>query len=533
MTRSPNAADEPRVPGADVPLKKAGGGGPSPSGLKRQVAGGMFWVALGQIFGRGLGYVTTLILAKLVTPDQFGLVGMAGLALAALALFQDFGFEAALVYKRGSKRELDAASHTAFYTVILTSAAICAIAILGAPLVAAFFREPAVTPILRVLALTVVISSFGRVPYVLLSRDLKFRRRLFPDLAASVVASIVAIVMAFNGFGVWSLVWRELIKTILSTVLVFFVSPYRPAWQFSRPAARELFSYGKHIVSSQGLIFLITNIDNAVVGRYLGDSALGFYQFAYNTSNQPATQLTSVISQVMFPALSRMGDADPQAARALRVRYYLTIVRYVAWITTPIAVAMILFAPAFINGLYGDVWAPAIVPLQVLAVYGFIRSIAANMGSVFRAMGKPQWLSYIATWRLITMAVLLIPVALRWGINGVSWLSAIVAIVDFVISAWLVNKLIDAPWQAYARLLVPTWATALVAGFATLWLYPSLPFGRAAWNLLLAGAILVLGYFVLALLIDPQFRSVVRVLVAQGRRMVAARSARGTAAAGR
>lgn len=526
---SPRQDTEPTV-APSAPLEGAGGAAP---GLKRQVASGMFWVALGQIFGRGLGYITTLILAKLVTPQQFGLVGMAGLALAALALFQDVGFEAALVYKRGAKRDVDAASHTAFYTVILTSLVICAIAMLGAPLVADFFREPAVVPILRVLSLTVVISSFGRVPYVLLSRDLNFRRRLFPDITASIVASIIAIVMAFRGFGVWSLVWRELIKTTLATVLVFFVCPYRPRWQFSRPAARELFSYGKHIMSSQGLIFLITNVDNAVVGRYLGDSALGFYQFAYNTSNQPATQLTSIISQVMFPALSKMGDSDPEAARALRVRYYFTTIRYVIWIATPIAVAMILFAPAFIYGLYGDVWAAAIVPLQVLALYGFIRSIAANMGSIFRAMGKPQWLTYIATWRLITMVVLLIPVALKWNINGVSWLSTIVAVVDFVISGWLVNKLIHAPWHAYARLLAPAWAAALVAGFAALGLYPYLPFAKASWNLLLAGTILVLGYFVLSLLIDGQFRTTVRSLVRQGRRLIAARGTGSVAAAGR
>lgn len=489
----------------------------------------MFWVAIGQIFGRGLGYITTLILAKLVTPNEFGLVGMAGLALAALALFQDIGFESALVYKR---KDLEAASHTAFFTVIVTSVLITAVAVLGAPLVAGFFREPAVTPILRVLALTVLITSFGRVSFVLLSRDLDFRRRLFPDLTSSIIASVIAIVMAFNGFGVWCLVWRELIKSVLSTVLVFFVCPYRPAWRFSRTAARELFSYGKHIVTSQGLIFLITNVDNAIVGRYLGDAALGFYQFAYNTSNQPATQLTGVISQVMFPAFSKMADADPAAARTLRVRYYFTINRYVTWIATPIAVAMILFAPAFIHGLYGTVWEQAILPLQLLAVYGFLRSIAANMGSVFRAMGKPQWLTYIATWRLITMVVLLIPVATKWGINGVAWLSAIVAVVDFIISGWLVGKLIDAPWHSYLRLLAPPWIAALVAGFAMLWLYPNLPFAKPAWNLLLVGTLLVIGYFILALLIDAQLRTTVQGLYKQARRLIAARAARSVPADG-
>ncbi len=131
------------------------------------------------------------------------------------------------------------------------------------------------------------------------------------------------------------------------------------------------------------------------------------------------------------------------------------------------------------------------------------------------------------------MVVLLVPVALKWNINGVSWLSTIVAVVDFVISAWLVNKLIDAPWHAYARLLAPAWAAALVAGFAALGLYPHLPFAKASWNLLLAGTLLVLGYFGLSLLIDVQFRSTVRTLLRQGRRLMAARHAAGVAATGR
>lgn len=476
-------------------------------GLKRQVASGLFWVMLAQIASRGLAFVTTLILAKLLAPGMFGLVGMAMVALNALALLQDVGFESALIYRR---KAVDEASHTAFVTVILSSVVLTLIALIAAPLIGWFFREDAVVPVLRVLALTILISSVGRVPLVLLSRELDFRRRIFPELTASILASIAAIVLAFRGFGVWSLVWRELMRVTLASILVWFVSTYRPRWQFNRPIAVELFNYGKHIVSSQTLIFLITNVDNAIVGRYVGDAALGFYQFAYNTSNQPATQITGVLSQVMFPVFSKLADGDPAQARVVRARYYLTLVRYVTWITTPIAVATILFAPAFIQGLYGQTWAPAIVPLQLLAVYGFIRSIAANMGSVFRALGKPQWLTWIAVWRLVTMVALLVPVSVRWGINGVSWLSTIIAVVDFIISAWLVGKLVDAPWHAYVRMLVPTWAAALAAGFLSLWLYPALPFTKAAFNLLTIGAFLVLCYALFAWLLDPRLREAVR-----------------------
>jgi hypothetical protein len=123
------------------------------------------------------------------------------------------------------------------------------------------------------------------------------------------------------------------------------------------------------------------------------------------------------------------------------------------------------------------------------------------------------------------MVVLLIPVAQRWGINGVSWLSAIVAVVDFIISAWLINKLIDAPWRAYVRMLAPTWAVALASGFVTLWLYDRLPFAKAAWNLLLAGVILVALYAALAWLADREFRATTSKVAGQVIRLVQRRSA--------
>ena len=481
--------------------------------LKRQVASGLFWVSLAQFAGRGLSFATTLILAKLLSPALFGLVGMAGLAIAALQFFQDIGFDAALVYRKDSVEE---ASHTAFITVILTSFGIYLVAVLTAPLVADFFRQPDVVPILRVLALTVPISSFGRVPYILLSRELNFRRKIFPELAANVIGNLAAIGLALAGVGVWSLVWGQIIRATLMTILVWFVSPWRPRLQFEMRLAREMFQYGKHIVSSQTLIFFITNVDNAIVGRYAGQEALGLYQFSYNLSNTPATQINTVFSQVMFPAFSRLSGESAGEARA---RYYLTTVRYVSWLTIPLAIGTILFAPAFIYGLYGNAWAAAIVPLQILAIYGLVRSIAANMGSIFRAMGKPQWLTYIATWRLITMLILLIPVTTRWGIIGVSVLSAVVAIVDFVISANLVGRLVDAPWRAYARLLLPTGGAALVAGFVAFALYPYMALGRTAVRLLAAGVVMAVLYAALLWLVDPILRSTARMGVRQGRRL--------------
>ncbi len=487
--------------------------------LKRQVVSGIMWVSAAQLLARVLVFASNLVLPKLLAPSVFGLVGTAMIVIGALNLFHDIGFEAALIYRR---KDVEQASDTTFWLTVGISLGLAFVTYVSAPLVARLFdKDTAVLiPILRVLALTFVISGFGRLPLALLNRELNFRRRIFPEMTSSIVATAIAIYLAFHGAGVWSLVWRELIRVGLLTALVWTVSPYRPRLRFSPPLARELFAYGKHIVSSQGLIFLITNIDNIFVTRLAGDVAFGQYVVAYQWSNTPAVQINSVISQVMFPTFSRLADGDPAQIRQLRARYYLTAVRYVTWLTAPIMAAMLLFARPFIADLYGQAWLPAIVPLQLLAIYGFIRSVAANMGSVFRAAGKPQWLTYIALWRLVTMAAALYPVTKLWGIVGVSVLSVAVAVVDFLISGWLIGKLVEAPWRAYVRLLIPTCVAAFAGAALARWLYPALPFAKAVYNLLLAGVVLVSAYGVMAYLLDAQFRTTVRNAVRQALRLV-------------
>jgi O-antigen/teichoic acid export membrane protein len=221
----------------------------------------------------------------------------------------------------------------------------------------------------------------------------------------------------------------------------------------------------------------------------------------------------------MFPAFSKLAGEE---AGQVRARYYLTTLRYVSWITIPIAVATILFAREFILGLYGATWAPAIIPLQWLAVYGLIRSLAANMGSIFRGLGKPQWLTYIAVWRLSTMVLLLYP-AIAWnGIVGVSILSVAVAVVDFVISATLVGRLVVAPWRAYVRMLLPTMTIALIAGFAADWAYPHIPLAKNLLRLTAAGGLMCMLYVGLAWLTDSQFRETGRRSVTTLRRLQAA-----------
>ncbi|MDW8319413.1 MAG: lipopolysaccharide biosynthesis protein [Anaerolineae bacterium] len=456
--------------------------------LRQKVSQGMLWEGGAMVAGRALSLVVTLLMARLLAPSSFGLVSIATLAINSLVFFQELGFGAALIYRQG---DVTKASQTAHWTIVVSSLALYAVAFAAAPLVAAFFRTPEVTSVLRVLALTIVISSLSRVPFSLLYKEMDFRKKVLPEFLASLGGNLVALGLVVAGAGVWGLVWGQVADSVLRTGLVYLVHPWRPRLEFDRRLFRQLFGYGKHVTASQVLIFGITNIDDLFVGRMLGDTALGHYGMAYRISNLPATNITRLVSRVTFPAFSVL-----QSERERMRQIYFEVVRYVSLLAVPIAVATVVFAHDFVYAVLNEQWAPAIVPMQWLAVYGLLRSVAANMGNVFQAGGKPQWLSGIAAWRLATMAVLLYPAIRLGGVVGVCVLSAAVALVDFFISGALSNRILEARMAAYGRLLAPLLLMAGLGGALGLGLTRGL-MALGLWDvaaLLAGGALMVAVY---------------------------------------
>ena len=242
--------------------------------LRRKVSTGLFWEGGAALIGQGLSFLVSLLLARLLAPEYFGLISIATLAISSLVFFQELGFSAALVYRQD---DVEAAANTAHWTIIASSVVLYIIGFILAPLVARFFRSPEVTPILRVLALTIVISSLSRVSYTLLFKDMAFKKKVLPELLASLAGSVTSLLLALAGWKVWALVSGELVNASFATILVYLFYPWRPKLQFVRSLFREMFGYGKHIAASQILIFGITNVDDMFVGRMLGQAALGQY----------------------------------------------------------------------------------------------------------------------------------------------------------------------------------------------------------------------------------------------------------------
>ena len=469
--------------------------------FRKQVTTSAAWVGLSTAIIKVLAFITlTQVLARVMSPSDFGLVGLAWLAINAFDFLRELGITSALVYRQEEDDSVSA--DVAYIALAVASVLIYAIVFVSAPWIERFFTDAdGLSAILRVLALTMLINAIGQVPYTLMAKNLDFRNKAIPEIIAGVGNSIVAITMALNGFGVWSLVGGYLTDSVLRNALVWFFTSWRPRLRFDRQVWSEMFSYGKHIVSSRILIFGITNIDDAMIGRVLGTASLGFYTLGYRLSNLPATHITKLISSVMFPAFSKIQREQER----IRKIFFQTI-HVVALVAAPISIATIILGPNFVHTYYLGRWDDAIAAMQWLTIYGFIRSIAANMGPILRAMGKPQWLSALALWRLITMAALLYPAILWKGIVGVSILSAAVAIVDFGIAAWMTKRLIGGSYFTYVTSLGPALLVAVItAGVGWLMLSLVPPIHRM-FPLLIALIVMAALYVVIMWWADSLFR---------------------------
>lgn len=470
--------------------------------LKRQATAGVFWVGVSTGVNQFFNMLIKYVLARMLDPAHFGLVSMAYLAIDFLQMFREMGFASALIYHKGDVRK---AADTTFVTILVMAAVLFLLAFAGAPLVAVFFRSPELTNVLRALSINILISALGQVQLALLAKNLAFRERLLPDIVPTIAYGVVAITLALMGLGVWSLVVAKIVDSTLTSLLYWLVVPWwRPHLRFDRREARELFDYGKHILGSSLLIYFITNLDNTFIGRVLGEEQLGYYGMAYTQANVPATQISRIIGQVLFPAYSRIQDD----VAALRDAYFRTT-KYVSFVSIPLSMAVIAFAGPFVNTLYGGSWAQAIVPLQWLGVYGMFRAVAVNMGSVFKAGGKPQWLTYIAVLRLAVMGTLLYPATLYYGIVGVSVLSALVAAADFVLSAVLTNRIIHGRLVDYARALALPTLLSLAAAALGMWAYARMASQHGFIALVMAGALMVTCYGLSMLVLDSDMRRVI------------------------
>jgi len=401
-----------------------------PPPLSRRIVYGSLWVFALRIASRLLQLVSLLILARLLMPEDFGLMGIVLVTIATLETFSQTGFQAALIQKKDDIREY---ADTAWTVHVIRGLLLCSILVLLAPLIAGFFNEERVTPLLRVVALGLVLRGLTNIHVLYFQKELQFSKEFAFQISGTIVNVAVAIPLAIIYRSVWALVAGHLAGHFARLVVSYLLIPAVPHLRLEWAKFKEMFAFGKWVLGSGVLVFFATQGDDIFVGKFLGAVALGFYQLAYRISNTPATEITHVISQVTFPAYSKMQDNIPRLREA-----YLKVFQLTTLLSFPVAGMILVLGKDFTRLFLGEKWLPMVPAMQILVILGAVRSIAATAGPVFYAVGKPKIDTLWQIVRVTTLFVLLYPLTTQWGILGASiaaTLSMLISGSGFLLSA--------------------------------------------------------------------------------------------------
>jgi O-antigen/teichoic acid export membrane protein len=410
--------------------------------IGRHAAHGVMWTYLSFAGSKVLIFAATVVLARVLIPSEFGQVGFALLVIGYIETVGDFGISSALIYERDRPEE---AANVAFIVSVVAGLFWFAAAYAAAPFVAGFFNDPMVVPIMRAMSFSFVINALGNTHDAILRRDLAFKKRLLPDFSMALVKGLISVALALAGWGVWSLVWGQLIGAAAATIALWRVVPWRPGLKASWEAARKMLTYGGHIVAVNVVSAIVHDADFLIVGRMLGAAALGLYSLAYRTPELLITTVIWVIGKVTFPVYSKLREDPGALANA-----FLVTLRYLSLITLPAGFGLAFLGAGFVTTFYGESWVGATLAMQALAVSGALRSLGSHAGDVYKAIGRPNVLTKLGLLR----AAVLIPAMIwgaRYGIFGVALAQMVVTGASTVLNLVVAARILALPGLALIR----------------------------------------------------------------------------------
>jgi O-antigen/teichoic acid export membrane protein len=360
-----------------------------------------------------ISVATTVVLARLLAPEDFGVFVIALLALGFLALFRDLGIGAAVVLRRDLT---DRALGTAF-TLVLISGVLSAAIVAGlAPLAASVFREPMLTSVLLALSPTAAIGSFGSFYEWLLQRDLEFGRRFWAQLTQTLAFSAAALLLAVLGVGVWSLVGGQVIAMTAFSVSLLALSRHRIRPSFEKRVASELIATGQGFFTQGWIAFLQESVDYLAVGRILGSTQLGYYSMAYRLGELPYRAIADPVAKVTFPGFARMRHRGESIGRS-----FLATFRMVALVTCPIGVILSATAEPFTRVVFGEKWLPMVGTLTILGLWAAVRTLEGTVGWLLNSVGQAGILGRLGALMLLPLVPGVVFAAKFGGTEAVAW----------------------------------------------------------------------------------------------------------------
>lgn len=400
--------------------------------LKQKTVSGMIWVGI-QRFGTVIiSFLSNIVLARLLTPADFGYIGMLMVFIAVSTSFVDGGFGSALIQKTNPTQQ---DYSTVFYWNIFLGVILYVILFNVAPWIADFYHMEILTKILRLEGVILIINAFTIVQFNKLRKTMQFKKITIINVTAALVSVIAAIGYAYRGGGVWALVWQQIILGVVNVLMLFIMVPWKPSLSFSLNSFKSLFKFGSFILLSSLINTIANNISGLIVGRFFSAARMGYLSQAQKLENVASTSIAATVEQVSYPLLVEVKEDYKRMAQVLRL-FNLMLLSFVM----PIMLIILLAAQPIVLFLFGEKWLPSAEILQILSIAGIFICLQGSSYNVIAAIGKSD---VLFNWTVIKrgVGIGLIFIGLwSYGFKGVLWGMVASSAFIWFSNCWLVSK---------------------------------------------------------------------------------------------
>lgn len=417
---------------------------------------GTRWNAVNQAATSVIRLIVSIIVARILNPEDFGLLAMAYIFIGFLNIFKDLGTVDAIIQKKNITHNL---LNSVFTFNVIIGLSFWIFIIAASPIISRFFGEESLVGILSLMGVTFFIHSFGSVQRALMQKNMRFRTLAIIEISAVSFNSILAIILALAGLRVWALVWGFVFGTIFSTIMIWYKSSWRPKLYFKWKNIQSIFYFSLNLTGSNIFGYFIISSDSLLIGRFLGSSPLGFYNLTQRILMNPVRLITQSVTRALFPALAKIKDDNYQLKDK-----YLRACGGIAIISFPLLTGATILAEPFVLTLFGEKWRPIILLIKILSPIAIIQSITTTVGVIYLVKGKTNLLLY---WQIGSGITTLISVVLglSWGLIGVA-ISYGIAVVLLTYPAFYIPfKLIELRVLALLKELYPYFVATLIMSF--------------------------------------------------------------------
>jgi O-antigen/teichoic acid export membrane protein len=453
--------------------------------LKQKTVSGLLWSFVDTFAGQGLTFIVGIILARILSPREFGLIGMITVFIAVSESFINSGFSSALIRKKDCTN-IDFS--TVFYFNLAAGILFFLILFFTAPFIAGFFDEPKLKPIVQVLGIVLIIDSLTLIQRTILTKRIDFKLQARISVIASLGSGVIAIVMAYKGFGVWSLVAQRIAKQGLNSIFLWLWNRWKPLLVFSMQSFKELFGFGSKLLVSGLINTIYQNIYYLIIGKYFSAQELGYYTRANEFQRIPSQSLNGVIGRVTYPVLASIQDDKPRLKNN-----YQKLIRSTMFITFVLMLGMAAAAEPMIITLVGEKWRPSIIYLQMLSFVGMMYPLHALNLNMLQVSGRSDLFLKLEVIKKI-LAIPTIVIGVIWGIKIMIIGMMVNTLVAYYLNSYWSGRFIGYSFKQQVVDILPSFGLALTMAVFVYILGLFLPFSYL-WVLIIqiiAGALFIL-----------------------------------------